>query len=164
MSRKGKLSTQVQKKKFLQLYTKHRNISKVAALMHMGASTVYNALKADPAFKYELTLINEMTADELEEILLDRIKKGTKKGVYHRGTKVAEEVVYDSSLLLAALEAYRPARFNKAVVRSNLEKEREAPKEIDVDEAKNKLWKRLEMIKDNTQDSNVIEGEYTKHE
>lgn len=80
-----------------------------------GAGTTMRTVKAlmdnNPEFKYAVEDALERSADTLEAEARRRAVEGVTKGVYYKGDRVDEEVVYSDALLTTLLKAKRPAQF-----------------------------------------------------
>ena len=73
--------------------------------------TVKALMDADAEFKYAVEDALERSADTLEAEARRRAVEGVTKGVYYKGDRVDEEVVYSDTLLVTLLKAKRSSQF-----------------------------------------------------
>lgn len=144
----SKLRTESQKDKFLRAYAEHRTLTAAARQSGLCMTTVRKALKNDVEFRTAIDIIDFTTADELETMYFQRLKEGTKKGIYFKGQKIAEEVEYNLAEMRQALKAFRPQRWNPVIQQKILESEKPVEKEVDVTEVYLKLEERLAHLKE----------------
>lgn len=64
-----------------------------------------------PDFEQARLEAAELFADTLEAEAIRRARDGTIKGVYFKGDRVDEEIVYSDTLMMATLKAHRGARY-----------------------------------------------------
>lgn len=83
------------------------------AMQHadLDPKVVYDNRKNDPEFAERWRLALEAFADSLEDAARQRAVEGFKKGVWHQGVMVGEEIQYSDSLLLAMLKAKRKREY-----------------------------------------------------
>jgi hypothetical protein len=77
---------------------------------------VYEARARDPAFRAAWAAAEEDAVDEVESLLLDRIRHGTPREVFYRGEQCGVIHEYSDALLLAFLRARRPERWHLGII------------------------------------------------
>jgi hypothetical protein len=87
------------------LYATAGNVKKTCWQLGIHPNSYYAALARYPEFHNLVAITKERAVDMLESEAIRRATEGVRKGVYHKGERVDEEVVYSDKLLIEILKA-----------------------------------------------------------
>lgn len=90
---------------------KHGLVATAAKTAQLDRSNMYKLKDKDLEFAARWAAALDLFADSLEAAAYARAVAGFKKGVWHQGQQVGEEIQYSDSLLLAMLKAKRKREY-----------------------------------------------------
>ncbi len=93
---------------------KHGLVTTAANTAGIDRSNAYKLRDSDPGFAERWTKALETYVDTLEAAAHQRAVTGFKKGVWHQGQQVGEEIQYSDSLLSLMLKAKRKREYGDA--------------------------------------------------
>ncbi|WP_374137227.1 MULTISPECIES: hypothetical protein [unclassified Sphingomonas] len=93
---------------FLQHLAKNANVSKSAKLAGVSTSALYEHRAKTAAFASQWDAAIAEALDELEQLVIERAKRGVAKPVFYAGKKVGTVRNYSDTLAMFMLKAKRP--------------------------------------------------------
>lgn len=97
---------------FLRVLAETANLKLAATAAGFKTTGAINRLrKDDPQFDEAVLAASEAAADMIESEAVRRAMQGVKKGVYYKGERVDDEIVYSDSLLQTLLKAAKPEKY-----------------------------------------------------
>lgn len=103
--------TPVRRQLFLDELAASANITAAAKVAGLSARSAYQLRQRDSHFAAQWQQALQIALDELEALLIDRVRQGTETGVYAGGILVGRERVYSDRLAMFVLNRHRPAGF-----------------------------------------------------
>lgn len=100
---------------FLASMAKHGNVTVSARAAGISRSTAYYAYKVDAEFAAAWDAAYLEACDLIEAEALRRATQGTHKGIYYKGERIATEVEYSDTLMLAMLKGHKPDKYGDKV-------------------------------------------------
>ena len=100
---------------FLSSFAQHGNVTVAAKAAGINRSTAYRAQRLDPEFAMAWQEAYEEACDLIEAEALRRATRGTTKGIYYKGERVATEQEFSDTLMLAMLKGHKPDKYGDKI-------------------------------------------------
>lgn len=93
---------------FLETLAQNCNVKAACASAGIERSTAYKRRKADNDFAESWDDAIDDGVDALAAEARRRAAEGTRRGIWHQGVRVGEEIEYSDTLIIFLLKAHRP--------------------------------------------------------